>query len=539
MPQPTRRSFSSALRAVAASLLAALVVFAGCGSDEDDGSSTDGSGGSGAGSTNGAGAGAGDAICLLHNCHADAECGACSGGRVFCDLEENRCVACGEDTATGCPDGQVCSSWGNCIPPELTCPTDDHGTPTISCSDNADCAACDPMHLVCDTATSACVACTTDNVAECQSNALCKEGTCAPECPASCTADSDCASCGGPNAPAHACNGHKCSECSPTVTCDGGQSCTPSGTCQKLCGVNDTGVCSTDGHCKDCGGAAKSCVKPANADSGKCGVPVTVCSDLGATAVLPAPFSEITSLCESAVDCTNVGASVDVGALLRDLTGIDEISSATVEYPMPVCAEVEAGVGDVTLSCGVCVPCEVDADCQSIDIDQFALDAFGPLGSLAAAFLLDQVFGPNDHQVHMYCEGVAGGYGVCLPCPGVLYQCGYGSGGAGTGSCTHDPCAAGGPLKASCDTCTATLCAIDAYCCSEEWDAFCVEEASIFCGLDCPDGPTCEHDECTEGTSLAPDCSACATSVCEEDPYCCDTKWDIACVISAQDLCSC
>jgi hypothetical protein len=49
---------------------------------------------------------------------------------------------------------------------------------------------------------------------------------------------------------------------------------------------------------------------------------------------------------------------------------------------------------------------------------------------------------------------------------------------------------------------------------------------------------TCAHDECTSGSGLASDCSACATAVCKADPYCCDIKWDSTCVYEVKDDCT-
>jgi hypothetical protein len=119
-----------------------------------------------------------------------------------------------------------------------------------------------------------------------------------------------------------------------------------------------------------------------------------------------------------------VGVTLDVGAILRDITGISQINDADITYPMSVCAAVSVGSGSSEVSCGLCVPCRVDTDCVPIDVDTIAGEAFGPIGAVATALLLDEIFGPNDHEVHMYCQQVAGGYGVCAPCPGIVYACG-------------------------------------------------------------------------------------------------------------------
>lgn len=48
---------------------------------------------------------------------------------------------------------------------------------------------------------------------------------------------------------------------------------------------------------------------------------------------------------------------------------------------------------------------------------------------------------------------------------------------------------------------------------------------------------TCAHDLCTTGTKLKSGCSACATAVCAQDPYCCATSWDGTCVSETDDDC--
>src|SRR5215203_3416125 len=87
-------------------------------------------------------------ICVLHNCKADSDCGACSEGRKLCNLRDHRCVGCNIATGEGCSEGQICSDFGSCIPTGLTCDVDDRGVPTISCVSSIDCAACDGAHQV-------------------------------------------------------------------------------------------------------------------------------------------------------------------------------------------------------------------------------------------------------------------------------------------------------------------------------------------------------------------------------------------------------
>lgn len=53
------------------------------------------------------------------------------------------------------------------------------------------------------------------------------------------------------------------------------------------------------------------------------------------------------------------------------------------------------------------------------------------------------------------------------------------------GTCAHDACSTGAALESGCDTCVTSVCAADAFCCANEWDASCVERAAGTCGLSC------------------------------------------------------
>jgi hypothetical protein len=484
----------------------------------------------------------GDPICLLSNCNSDEDCGACDGGRNTCRLEDHRCVACDANTATGCPDGQTCSSWGNCVPEGTSCPVDDNDVPMVVCATNADCAACSPLHQVCDPASKACVSCTESNTSYCQSTDMCVDGRCTAKCPSDCTKNSDCNNCANAQGPLPACNLHKCSECSDTYPCPDGQVCTNAGTCVQQCGSDGSGACTSDEDCVGCEGDLKACIQPVNGGPGTCGPTAQGCSDLGSgVVVLPDPWNDYTNTCSDDGDCSGVGVTLNVGKILRDLTGFDEIGDANVSYGMNACANVSVAVGKDDISCGICVPCQADADCQAIDIDPLASDLFGALGGFAASFLLDQIFGPNEHAVQMYCQPVAAGYGVCAPCPGVFTACGGGGGDIGGGSCDHDECTQGGALDPSCGSCAADVCAADAYCCdgtNGAWDNICVNEASDICGLSCMGGGSvCAHDVCATGVKLADGCDSCVTDVCAQDPYCCDTAWDSTCVGEAEQFC--
>lgn len=533
------------LRPSSIALLALLGVTAsvGCaGGDQDSGSNSATIGGTAGDDatvsdsvTDSADGTDGEMICLLHNCESDSECADCTEGRNTCFLEEKRCVACDPTSGQGCPDGEECTEFGLCVPEGAQCPAD-AGT---ECNLDEDCAPCDPMHQVCDAGM--CVACRGDAVEACQATEFCEDNTCVPKCPEDCTVDADCSHCGEDlEQPAQACNNHACAQCSDDHPCPPGQDCSPEGVCSRVCGLPGMvpGTCDEDTDCGACPGDATNCVAPINGGHGACGPSASGCSDLGeGVVVLPEPFDQVTNTCSNDGDCAGVGIMYNVGQLLRDITGLDNIGDAVIDYPMAACASISVDIGESSVACGVCVPCKVDDDCMDIDIDMVAGDAFGPLGAIATALLLDQLFGAEDHLIHMFCQPVAGDYGVCVPCPTVINDC-VGTPGGGGGSCDHDTCTTGGPLSPECGTCAAAVCAVDDFCCNNMWDQTCVNEVEENCAGGCEGGGGGCHDQCTTGEAMDASCNACVSSICNADPFCCQTSWDQTCVDEVDQFCA-
>ena len=104
-----------------------------------------------------------------------------------------------------------------------------------------------------------------------------------------------------------------------------------------------------------------------------------------------------------------------------------------------------------------------------------------------------------------------------------------GCGGVSTGSCysTHGP-------YCNDQTCCDAVCAADGFCCSNQWDGICVSEATDFCNS-CGGSVT---GSCYS-THANPHCNddACCTTVCGVDGFCCNNQWDSICVNEALDLC--
>ncbi|HWL92190.1 MAG TPA: thrombospondin type 3 repeat-containing protein [Phycisphaerae bacterium] len=134
-------------------------------------------------------------------------------------------------------------------------------------------------------------------------------------------------------------------------------------------------------------------------------------------------------------------------------------------------------------------------------------------------------------------------------------------------------CGGGGPqsccephISPGCEDgdCQAAVCAADSFCCEEEWDQLCVEQAQELCSLDCDEdgvidsvdncptvpnsdqldsdgngvGDACDlGDCCVEHPSTGCENAACQATVCGFDPFCCETAWDDTCVGEATLFC--
>ena len=65
-------------------------------------------------------------------------------------------------------------------------------------------------------------------------------------------------------------------------------------------------------------------------------------------------------------------------------------------------------------------------------------------------------------------NGICASNETCETCPADCGPC---------APCTHSPCKTGGPLKKDCAPCVAKICQQDTFCCTQNWDDVCVDQA--------------------------------------------------------------
>lgn len=88
--------------------------------------------------------------------------------------------------------------------------------------------------------------------------------------------------------------------------------------------------------------------------------------------------------------------------------------------------------------------------------------------------------------------------------------------------------------------CCASVCERDPFCCQTEWDSGCTQIAdgeSDCVKTQCGDFGA--GNPCTEHSNPASENPACCNAVCAQDSFCCDVEWDISCVERAQGIATC
>ncbi|KAL7557679.1 hypothetical protein ACA910_012356 [Epithemia clementina (nom. ined.)] len=105
------------------------------------------------------------------------------------------------------------------------------------------------------------------------------------------------------------------------------------------------------------------------------------------------------------------------------------------------------------------------------------------------------------------------------------------------GDCQQARPLGSGEMGCQCPTCQDLVCDLDPFCCHNEWDALCANEAKASCPCTCEDGQCgdCLDVRGTQGCS----CPSCEQTVCDILPFCCNDAWSITCASAASTACSC
>lgn len=204
-------------------------------------------------------------------------------------------------------------------------------------------------------------------------------------------------------------------------------------------------------------------------------------------------------------------------------TGDDE-PTGTVEQGLDVaCTSAEPHGGSLT---GGGYDKKLGCSCRPNEIrDHFTIN-HGGQGSCNAIGIGWNSDNPRDCSVNVHIENaVGGGNGQCTL--DVFEQ---------PDPCQHGVCTEGAALSPSCNTTAAQVCAADSFCCTNQWDRWCVGEVrSVAHRLVCTSAP-CPHPECSVGDPMPSTCSSPVAQICASDPTCCNSTWDARCVAEVASI---
>ena len=290
----------------------------------------------------------------------------------------------------------------------------------------------------------------------------------------------------------------------------------------QVCGA-DPFCCETawDGLCVDaanalcavCGAAPSDCCLPHDTPG---------CDDFACAAEVCAadPFC-----CETAWDdlCADAAAEL-CGSLCGGLPS----DCCTTPSELPGC--VDPGCTGIV--------CSADPFCCETAWDDMCVVVAAELCPLCGPVVSDCCATPSELPgcvdpgcEAMVCEGDAfccdsAWDGVCVAAANELCPiCGE-----APSDCCTEPSELPGCIYPECE---ATVCALDPFCCDAAWDGLCVDTANALCAV-CGAAPS---DCCLPHDAPGCDDFACAAEVCGADPFCCETTWDDLCADAAAELC--
>ncbi len=270
------------------------------------------------------------------------------------------------------------------------------------------------------------------------------------------------------------------------------------------------------------------------------------------------PFCDDSACCDAvcAIDpscCNNTWDAFCVATALdrcRRGCGVPSAGSCFFPHLSPGCSDSECCT-DICLDDPVC--CEViwDSVCAETAIDDCNPPKCGdfPAGDCCVP---NESPSCNDKRC---CTDVCATDPFCCDttwdqsCVQLARQstrCGCGANWNCGDPCAGECCSPNGTPKCNDEDCCDAVCAIDVFCCDENWDLTCANLArstpNCTGPMDACPAPECGDpdagDCCTPNGT--PSCSnlTCCDQVCNVDPLCCDEAWDSICAQRALDTCN-
>jgi hypothetical protein len=192
---------------------------------------------------------------------------------------------------------------------------------------------------------------------------------------------------------------------------------------------------------------------------------------------------------------------------------IQPITPLNIRHCIREIEEIVADRNGPCCSAHASVGC-LNAACQAFVCGQDAFCCFSAWDGICAGIAL------NNANAAGVCAGQTN-------CPGTA--------GGGSGPC----CTAHTGTGCQNSACQTAICAIDAFCCNNQWDGVCAGAAlnNANAGGACAGISNCPSPIfapcCSAHSNSGCEIAACQTAVCNTDPFCCTFSWDAFCVAEA------
>ncbi len=203
------------------------------------------------------------------------------------------------------------------------------------------------------------------------------------------------------------------------------------------------------------------------------------------------------------------------------------------------CFAPHDGTGCISPPCCLTV-CEADPFCCATQWDQICANLAATLCGNCGATNAGGCFVANGTpgcNIESCCAAVCASTpfccqvqwdAICVQAASVLCA---GCGSASENNCFLENSTAGCSIAACCTV----VCAADSFCCTNAWDSLCADQAMVACGgCGSPTAGSCFESNGSVGCIL----ESCCAAVCAVDTFCCAITWDTACAAQATSICA-
>jgi len=302
-------------------------------------------------------------------------------------------------------------------------------------------------------------------------------------------------------------------------------------------GPGESSESSGPGESSESSGPGESSESSGPGESSESSGPGESSESSGSTSVGPACGNDViedAEICDgvdlAGEDCIAQGFEGGVLGCADDCTAFDTSNCTDASCAHDLCVEGEVLVPD----CDTCVEqiCAVDPFCCNDSWDATCVNQVTSICGIVCPGCGNDVIEGDE-----VCDGTDLALEDCITqgLPDGTLGCTADCTAFDTSLCTGlgdgDCCVANGSPGCNDAACEDSVCAADPFCCNTQWDIVCANAADA--DPNCATAASCVSDCCAAHGTPGCDDDACEASVCAVDPFCCNNQWDVVCTNNA------